>query len=149
MKKYLIILFLSLSSAIYAMPLQNGDKPPRFSPAEFRAKQTEFITRDAGLTEDEASKFFPLFFELADKKRDLNDKSWELIRQGKDDNLSEEQYKTIIDALYANRIAIDHLEKSYLPRFRKIITYKKILKVHHAEMRFNRFMIRQMPRPNK
>lgn len=146
MKKYLLIIFLFFTPFVYAF---QGDNRPRISPAEFRAKQIEFITKDAGLTDDEAAKFFPVFFELGDKKRALNDQSWQLIHQSDDENLTEDQYKKILDGIYNNRLAIDRLEKTYLYKFRKIIPYKKILKVHRAEMRFSRFMIRQMPRPNK
>mgnify|MGYP001038736315 FL=1 len=52
---------------------------------EFRAKQKEFIIEQAGLSNKEAAKFFPLYFELQDKKKKLNDESWDLMRKGKDD----------------------------------------------------------------
>ena len=54
---------------------------------EFRAKQKEFITEQAGLSKKEAAKFFPVYFELQDKKKKLNDESWDLMRKGKDDKM--------------------------------------------------------------
>lgn len=41
----------------------------RLSPAEFRARQKAYITEKAGLTKEEAARFFPLYFELQDKKK--------------------------------------------------------------------------------
>jgi hypothetical protein len=145
MKKYFVILLLSLTIIPNTYAYQSDrDRPQRLSPAEFRAKQKDFITRDAGLTDDEAAKFFPVYYELEDKKRAMNDKSWQLIRQGDDENLSESQYKNILETIYNNRIAVDRLEKEYFYRFRRIISYKKILRVHRSEMRFSRELIRDM-----
>ena len=64
---------------------------------EFRAKQKEFITEQAGLSKKEAAKFFPVYFELQDKKKKLNDESWDLMRKGKDDKTTEAQYAEIND----------------------------------------------------
>src|SRR5574344_1896966 len=105
MQKYLLIfvLFISLAPVINA---HEGEGRPRLSPAEFKAKMQEFITRDAGLTDDEATEFLPLYFKLQDTKRAMNDKSWQLVHQGDDDNLTEAQYKSILDGISNNRIAI-------------------------------------------
>jgi hypothetical protein len=143
MKKYLFILslFFMLMPDVWA---HEGGDHPRLSPAEFRAKQKDFITRDAGLTDDEAAKFFPIYYELQDKKKVINDKLWQLVHQGDDDNLTDSQYAKILQQISDGHIAIDRLDKSYLSRFRKVIPYKKILKVHRSEMRFSRFLIRGM-----
>lgn len=143
MKKYLIsfILFLSVLPTAFA---HDGEARPRLNPAEFRAKLQEFVTRDAGLTDEEAARFFPLYFKLEDQKRALNDKSWRLVHQGDNDNLTESQYKAILDGIYNNRIAIDKLEKSFNYQFHKVISWQKILRVHRSEIRFNRHLIRGM-----
>ena len=52
---------------------------------EFRTKQKAYIIEQAKLTKEEAAKFFPIYFELQDKKKKLNDESWNLMRKGKDD----------------------------------------------------------------
>lgn len=41
----------------------------KFSKEEFRNRQKEFFIQQAGLSNDEAQKFFPLYFELQDKNR--------------------------------------------------------------------------------
>lgn len=40
----------------------------KLSKEEFRARQEAFITENAQLTPKEAKEFFPLYFELQDKK---------------------------------------------------------------------------------
>ena len=113
---------------------------------EFRNKQKAFIIGQAGLTKEEAAKFFPVYFELQEKKKKLNDESWSLMRQGKDDKTTEAQYEEIVAKVCDNRIAADRLDKSYLDRFKKILSNKKIYLVQRAEMRFHREMLKGMNR---
>ena len=99
---------------------------------EFRNKQKAFIIGQAGLTQE--------------KKKKLNDESWSLMRQGKDDKTTEAQYEEIVAKVCDNRIAADRLDKSYLDRFKKILSNKKIYLVQRAEMRFHREMLKGMNR---
>ena len=101
---------------------------------EFRAKQKAFIIEQAGLSKQEAAKFFPVYFELQDKKKKLNDES------------TESQYEEINEKVANNRIAADQLDKTYLSKFKKILSSKKIFLVQRAEMRFHREMIKGMNR---
>ena len=113
---------------------------------DLRAKQKAFIIEQAGLSKEEAAKFFSVYFELQDKKKKLNDESWDLMRKGKDDKTTEAQYKEINEKIAENRIAADQLDKTYLGKFNKILSSKKIFLVQRAEMRFHREMIRGMHR---
>ena len=92
------------------------------------------------------AKFFPVYFELQDKKKKLNDESWDLMRKGKDDKTTEAQYAEINEKVANNRIAADQLDKTYLGKFKKILSSKKIFLVQRAEMRFHREMIKGMNR---
>lgn len=114
---------------------------------EFR-KQTKklSLSNRAGLNKEEAAKFFPVYFELQDKKKKLNDESWDLMRKGKDDKTTEAQYAEINEKVANNRIAADQLDKTYLGKFKKILSSKKIFLVQRAEMRFHREMIKGMNR---
>ena len=113
---------------------------------EFRTKQKAYIIEQAKLTKEEAAKFFPIYFELQDKKKKLNDESWNLMRKGKDDKTTEAQYKEINEKIAENRIAADQLDRTYLGKFNKILSSKKIFLVQRAEMRFHREMIKGMNR---
>ncbi len=138
MKKWIVLFWLFCS---FVPQLWAGDHQ-HLTKDEFRAKQKNFIAEKAGLTKEEATKFFPLYFELQDKKKELNDKAWELIKKGKDEDASEEEYAEILEGVYDSRIASDRLEKSYLEKFKKILSYKKIYLVQRAEMRFHRELIK-------
>ena len=144
MKRTIILLFLISSFISAAVAQQNKGEQQRLSPVEFREKQQAFITDKAGLTKEEAAKFFPLYFQLQDKKKELNDKAWALIKEGKEDNLTDAQYSSILDGVYDVRIATAELEKDYYTKFKQILSSKKIYLVQKAEMRFHRELLRGM-----
>jgi len=141
--KRLIVLFVMICSV---MPLvrASGGINQHLSPDEFRAKQKAFIIEKAGLTNEEAAKFFPLYFELQDRKKLLNDEAWALIRKGRDEKTTEGQYQEILEGIYDARIASDRLDKTYFDKFKKILSYKKIYLVQSAEVRFHRELLKGM-----
>lgn len=138
MKKLVLILFISC----FGITVWAQKERARLKPEEFRAKQEAFITQKADLTKDEAAKFFPAFFELQNKKKELNDKALSLIKKGKDDKTTENEYDKIIEQVLDLRIESDKLEKEYYKRFRKVLSAKKLYKVQYAEMRFHRELLK-------
>ncbi|WP_455585835.1 hypothetical protein [Bacteroides sp.] len=145
MRKMIILLFIicGFTPLLWAT---DGCNQERLSPEEFRAKQEAYIIEKAGLTKEEAAKFFPVYFELQDKKKALNDKAWNMLRKGKDEKTTEAQYGEILEDVYDARIASDELEKSYYQKFKKILSNKKIFLVQRAEMRFHRELLKGMNR---
>lgn len=142
MKKRVAVWIVTLAFA----PLMwaTGGCDQRLSKDEFRAKQQAYITEKAGLTSEEAEAFFPLYFELQDRKHQLNEEAWKLMREGKQENLSEERYDEIMEGVYDARISSDRLEKTYYGKFKKILSSKKIYQVQRAEMRFHRELLKGM-----
>ena len=117
--------------------MQNRQVPNRsgqFSPTEYWKQQKAFFTEKAGLTEDEADKFFPLYNELQQKKRDLNR---EVRRMSYQDNQTEEQARKTLDVIAETNLKIAQLEKDYLEKFKEVLPASKILKVQNAEDQFN------------
>ena len=66
MKRTLTTLLVVLVCLAAAAQQPQGKRPerPRMTPEEYQAKQKEFISRHAELTEEESAAFFPLYFEL-------------------------------------------------------------------------------------
>ncbi|MEG2331276.1 MAG: hypothetical protein RSB62_03125 [Bacteroides sp.] len=144
MKKVIILLLMVVSFLPLLHAVERCDQ--RLSPEEFRAKQQAFITEKAALTKEEAAKFFPIYFELQDQKKQLNDEAWSLIRKGRNEDTTEAEYNKILEKVYDTRIASDQLEKSYFEKFKKILSSKKIYMVHRAEMHFHRELLKGVNR---
>ena len=144
MKRVFLLLMISCLGIIGAFAQDWGK--PKMSQEEFREKQEAFITKKAKLTKEEASRFFPLFFELQDRKKALNDKAWSQVKKGKKENVSEAQYEAIITSVLNVRIASDKLEKEYFFKFKGILSCEKIFKIQGAEMRFHRELLKDLGR---
>lgn len=137
MKKLFSILILLMGLCTYTQA-QN----PKLSKEEFRAQQEAFITENAGLTREEAKEFFPLFFELQDKKSECNRKAWQEMRKGKQTDISEEEYNRIVEAVIQARITVDQLDLEYVRKYKKFLPAKKIYDIQRAEMKFHRHLLK-------
>lgn len=146
--KKLIVLFVMMCGVMPLLWATDGCDQ-HLTQEEFRAKQKAFITEKAGLTKEEATKFFPLYFELQDRKKQLNDEAWNLLRKGKNENTTEAQYEEIMEGVYDARIASDRLDKTYFDKFKKILPAKKIYLVQRAEMKFHRDLLKGMQQKGK
>lgn len=142
MKRALVLWIVVLAFAPLAWAMGGCDQ--RLSKDEFRARQQAYITEKADLTPQEAEAFFPLYFELQDRKHQLNEEAWQLMREGKKENLTDDRYDEIMEGVYDARIASDRLEKTYYGKFKKILSSKKIYQVQRAEMRFHRELLKGM-----
>ncbi len=142
MKKLILLLLMMIGGAPILKASDGCEQ--HLTREEFREKQKAYIIERVKLTEEEADKFFPIYFELQGKKKELNDRVWELLRQGEDENISEAQFDSIMEGVYDARIASNRLEKTYYAKFRKILSAKKVYEVQKAEMHFHRDLLKQM-----
>ena len=110
LKQWMVSLLLMLLPLAGAMATDICQQ--RLTKEEFKARQRAFITEQAQLTEVEAEAFFPLYFELQERKRQLNDEVWSLLKKGREKEVSEKKYEEILEGVYDTRLAIDRLEKS-------------------------------------
>ena len=145
MKRKLYILTLMALCCLTGIHAQKG----HFSKEEFRSRQQAFITEKAGLNAQEAARFFPLYFELQDKKQEQNKEAWQQMRKGKDPNTTETEYATIVEDVIKARIATDQLELEYVQKYKKFLSAKKIYQVQKAEMKFHRELLKGQPRKQK
>lgn len=134
-----ILLFLFIWSITLPLAAQNKEK---CSKQEFRAKKEAYLKEKAELTDEEAQKFFPLYFQLEDLKKDVNGKAWTKARKGKDSETTEEEYTDIINTFVNVQVQAAALDKEYLEKFKTILSAKKIYMVFRAEIKFNRNMLK-------
>ena len=114
----------------------------RLSREQFKIKQQTYLMEKAGLTVEESAKFFPIYFELQDKKTEINNSYWKVFQNIKPGETTEAQYKEILTTIYDTRIRIDKLEQSYSEKFLKIISAEKLCKIFMAETNFHLDLMR-------
>ena len=101
-----------------------------------------FITKQLDLTPEEAQKFWPVYNQFSDARKQLYEQHKE---NRKDiDNLSDSEIEKLID----NHIILDQkeldLKKKYHAEFKKVLSNKKIAKLYHAEMMFKAELLKRL-----
>ena len=141
--RYIIILV----ACLFCMPTF-AQKKDKYTESEFRAKKQAYIAQKAELTPAESEKFFPLYFEFQNKKKEINKHAWNIAKQGKASETTDLEYEEIIDNFFDDQEAIVKLEREYIDKYRKILSDKQIYRVYWAEFKFNRNMIKILQEMN-
>ena len=147
MKRNILIVFaLMLSASMFAQP-QVGDEKGRhhFDPQRFQQYMEASLTREAGLTQEEAKAFFPIYNEMRQKQRVVGDE----IRKMKKLNpgSSAKDYQSTILRIKEKQVKMAEMEVEYYQRMCNAIAPEKVFRVIQAEDKFHRQMVRGK-RPN-
>ena len=135
--RYLILIV----ACILCLPATAQNKS-KYSKSEFRAKKQAYMAEKAGLTKEESEKFFPLYFEFQDKKKEINKDAWGTAKKGIKPDTTDQEYKEIIDNFFTDQEAIAKLEREHIEKYRKVLSDKKIYMLYWAEIKFSRNMLK-------
>ena len=145
MKKMIltILMLVGMLSMTAQNPVQN-EKRQKFDPAKFETELEQFITKEAGLTQQEATAFLPLYREMRSKQRVYFDEMRKLRgTDGTDDKKSREA----IEKMDKNDLEIKGIQKNYHAKFLKVLPASKVLKAIKAEERFHRNTFQRTVKP--
>ena len=133
--------FILLMACLFFLPV-SAQKKDKCNETEFRAKKQAYMAQKANLTQEETEKFFPLYFEFQDKKKEINKGAWGNAKEGIKPETTEKQYEEIIDKYFDEQERIAQLEKEYIKKYREILSNKKIYMLYWAEIKFSRNMLK-------
>ena len=135
MKKYLMLLLLTVCTVSLQAQDNRTKAHKPFDPVKFETEMEQFITSNAGLTQQESAKFFPLYREMRKKMMENFGKE----RQARKMDWNDE--KTCEEAIKKhdqNEIYMKELQKAYHVKFLDVLPATKVLRVIHAEEKFHR-----------
>lgn len=133
------ILFTALLIAVVSHAQQQGESL-KFSPEKFRAEMEKFITTQAGLTPQEAARFFPILREMNAKQRTLYTRQRQLAR------IKPADEKGCRDAIRKNDemdVEIKELQRTYHNKMLSVLPASKLYDVLQAVDRFHRNELRK------
>ena len=133
--------FILIVACILCLPATAQNKS-KYSKSEFREKKQAYMAENAGLTKEESEKFFPLYFDFQDKKKEINKDAWGTAKKGIKPDTTDQEYKEIIDNFFTDQEAIAKLEREYIEKYRKVLSDKKIYMLYWAEIKFSRNMLK-------
>jgi len=124
---------LMLPSQITILTAQNR----KMDMADYEKRKMEYIRKEAGLTQDEAGKYFPLNNELTQKKFELHKRHRDKVQRIKDNsNISDQEYKRMMEDDVDVKMKEAALDKDYAIRFNKVLTPEKLYRAQQAERKF-------------
>jgi len=104
---------------------------------KIKAAHAAYITERLGLTSEEAEKFWPIYREYFQKRKEARQQLRDARKSGKSD-------QELLDLdLKIKQQEVD-LEKDYSGRLQKIVTAQKLMNLRQAEKDFKKLLIRQI-----
>jgi hypothetical protein len=120
---------------LYTAALSAQNK--KMNMADYEKRKMEFIRKEAGLTQAEAAKYFPSNNELAQKKFELHKLHRDKVQRIKDNsNISDEEYRRMLDDDVEIKVKEAALDKEYAPKFEKVLSPEKLYRAQQAEKIF-------------
>jgi len=100
-----------------------------------------FVWKEAGLTPEEAKAFFPLLHEMLGAQRDIESKQREVMMKANFDQKglkdpSESEAQQALTSVLDLEVKKAQVEQQYYKKFKKVLSWKKIMKVRLALYRF-------------
>ncbi|MBQ3313391.1 MAG: hypothetical protein IJG74_06340 [Prevotella sp.] len=117
----------------------SAEEQQKFSPEKFQADLEQYITTEAGLTNEEAAKFFKLYREMQQKQRVVYNKIHELFKLPHD----EAPCKRAIQRRDQLEIELKQIAQTYHNKFLRVIPASKVIGTIVAEDKFHRRAFRK------
>ncbi len=135
MRKNITLLFFALITGILTTSLAQVRK---MNMADYEKRKMEYIQKEAGLTKEEAGKYFPLYNDLSKKKFELHKQHRDKVEKMKqrNKNMSNEEYRQLLENDVDVKLKEAELEKQYSEKLEKILPPEKLYKAQQAERKF-------------
>ncbi|GAB3237075.1 hypothetical protein GCM10027346_28180 [Hymenobacter seoulensis] len=141
--KYLFrsLLALLLFTSLPGVSVAQTGRQERLSQLE-NAK-IAYITDKISLTQEQAQKFWPVYNDFTDKRRDLNRRQRQL-RITSPEALTDQQIKENLTQALDLRQQEVKLEKDYFDKFQKVLSIRQVGQLYAAERDFTREVIKRV-----
>lgn len=128
--------------------LQAQTNKRQFSPEAFKQKLENYITKNAGLTEEEAQAFFPIYREMKQKQGELMKQIRQLKKDARKEDTTVDKCKSILTQIGKLKTESAEVEATYYLKIAEVVSPQKVVKAIIAEDKFHRESLTRMNRPN-
>lgn len=110
----------------------------RINMADYEKRKMEYIQKEAGLTKEEANRYFPLYNELSKKRFELHKQHRDKVEKMKQNNknMSAEEYRQLLENDVDIKLKEAALDKQYSEKFEKALSPEKLYRAQQAERKF-------------
>ncbi|WP_210522031.1 hypothetical protein [Hymenobacter terricola] len=140
----LAALLLTLAPAAHAQAGPGGGGGRRGQRlGQLENAKIAFITTRVSLTQDQAQKFWPLYNEFSDRRRELN-RSGRLLRRDVTEGMTDQQIRENFNQAFTMRQQELNLEKEYFEKFQKVVSLRQVAQLFQAERDFTKEVIKRV-----
>lgn len=143
--KYLLrsVLALLLLAAVPGTSLAQGGRRAGGRLSQLENAKIAYLTDKISLTQEQAQRFWPLYNEFSDKRRDVARRMRQL-RTENPDGLSDQQIKDNLTQALSLRQSEVNLEKEYFDKFQKVLSIRQVGKLFIAERDFTKEVLKRV-----
>lgn len=112
---------------------------------EMQQLKRDYLVKKLNITREQQTKFFPLYDQMENEKKKLFDQTRAMEKSvaEKGDKATDLELEKASDAIVEMKGRESAIEKKYYARFRQILTPRQIFKLHDAERKFQRQMVKE------
>ncbi|MCB2408755.1 hypothetical protein [Hymenobacter lucidus] len=143
--KYLLrsLLAVLLLAAVQSASFAQGGRRQGDRLSQLENAKIAYLTDKIALTQDQAQRFWPVYNEFSDKRRDVARRMRQL-RNASPDGLSDQQIKENLTQALSLRQSEVNLEKEYFEKFQKVLTIRQVGKLFIAERDFTKEVLKRV-----
>ncbi|MGI6046650.1 MAG: hypothetical protein ACOYEG_01370 [Petrimonas sp.] len=136
MKKNITLLCFTLIISIFSSTAIAQVR--KMNMADYEKRKMEYIQKEAGLTKEEANRYFPLYNDLSKKKFELHKQHRDKVEKMKQSNknMSNEEYRQLLENDVEVKLKEAELDKQYSEKFEKTLSPEKLYRAQQAERKF-------------
>ena len=108
---------------------------------KLRAQKVAYLTSKVDLTQDEAIKFWPVFFQY---EKELYSERIEILDDVKLSTISDSEADQKLNAFLDFKEKQLRLERKYIVKFKEILPSAKVLKIMHYDNEFRRELLERI-----
>ena len=136
-----LVLLLLLAGTIRVQAQATDQRQERMNRIE-NAK-IAFLTDKLSLTQEQAQRFWPLYNEFTDKRKDLGQRQRQL-RGTNIESLNDQQIKDLLKQHLTLRQSEVNLDKEYYDKFQKVLSVRQTGQLLVAEREFTREILQRL-----
>ena len=137
MNKYLLFLLLIFTGVGCALAQKDDNGKVEQRMREVQEYKMKFLAQEMELTEAQKKKFFEVYNEMSEAKKNCYKTAMQMERKIKHDKTASEQdYQQVTEALNKANTEWAESEKLYNDKFAEFLSQKQIYKMREAEATF-------------
>ena len=140
-----VIALVALTTVSPAQDKAQGDRSQWMN--ELRQYKRTYFTKELDLTREQQNKFFPLYEEMTRQTTQIDDDVRMMERRiAEADDATDLEYEKATEAIYDGKVRQAEIEKSYVEKFKDVLSHRQLFLLNSVERKFQRDIIRQHQR---